>query len=250
MGMTHDNELNALLKERDQPTPESISLMLRKQIGTAYKAFKKVGKDGWAVGTPLSERDATALIMYYAAQGNPHAKKLAENRSTVTESPQKEKENTTPVEGTPAESVTENKEIKPSRLSLLDVVFWFTVCLTGWGFYTFFGVWGIGVWIVYALIAIHAMIMAQNPRLRSTARAGLAAVVGLEIIAFCVHFAMFNLAIWRIGGDLKRGEILPFRIFEHLDYPFYIAVVFAAILSAGNIYAVSVKMNITKELSK
>jgi len=250
MGMIQNIDLKGTQKERDVMTPTRLSLILGIETGTMYKAFRIVGTGTWGVNLPLSVADVDALILYYSNLGNETAIKLAESRQKPTET-EKESTETKPEISTPAtETEKERKETKPNRLSLLDVVFWFTVCLAGWGFYTFLGNWGIGVWVVYALIAVHAMIMARNPNLISTARAGLAAVIVLEIVTFFVHLAMFNLAIWRLGGNLRKGEILPFRVYEHLEYPFYIALVLAALLSAASIYAVAVRMGITMELSK
>ncbi len=130
-----------------------------------------------------------------------------------------------------------------SGVSELDVVFGVNILVADYGLIYQIGEMGVACAIVYSLVSVHAMKMAKNRHSQVTAQAGIAAVWVLEILSSVVHHSMFNLRLWQAG----LAEKLPFRIHEHIEWPFCIAVVFAGLLSGAAIYSVSVTLALTKE---
>jgi hypothetical protein len=252
MGMEQTDILKATQKERAEMTPEYLSLLLRKGVGTAYKAFKKVGKDTWALGTPLSEHDATALIMYYSRLGNEHAKQLAETRRTVTETEKKPAENTVQEVVQTKETEKESTETKKKASRwyyLADMGFFGVTAITAYELYFFLKIWGLFFWAIYALAMVFCLVMAKDSRVRETAQYGYTAVVILECLAFFSHLSMAN----HLVVTAAKTQQLPFLYNEFIGSmtaPFYIACAISGVLSGIPIFLLWARLNITKELSK
>jgi len=102
---------------------------------------------------------------------------------------------------------------------------------------------GLAFAVPYCLVSLHALRMAKNPESRKTARAGVAAVVILEVFTFFVHLVLFNL---RAVQAAKAGT-LPLMYWENISAPWYIACVLAGMFSAAGIYAVAVTFSLTSE---
>lgn len=130
-------------------------------------------------------------------------------------------------------------------ITALDIVFAVTILTAIYGLWYNLREMGLAFAVPYSLISFHAMRMAKNNRNLKTARAGIAAVVILEALAFFVHLSMFNLRVVQIA---QKGN-LPFEYsaWGSLEAPFYIALVLATLFSASGIYSVGVTFSMTKE---
>ncbi len=250
--MMPNDILKVTQADRDAMPPERLSLILGVQYGTLYKAFKKVGADSWVAGSPLSERDISALVYYYADLGNDTARKLAESRRKAEEPARNTDAPATESEVMPAESGEQKKET-PQKASvwyyLADLVFFGVSGIVAYELWFFLKVWGLLFWGVYAGALFFCLAMAKDKRVPETAQYGYTAVVILECVAFFSHLSMANnLAI----KAAKAGE-LPFLYNQwsgSMTAPFYIACALAAVLSGVPVFLLWARLNITKELSK
>lgn len=273
MGMTHDIDLKGTQKEQDVMTPTRLSLILGIQTGTMYKAFKIVGTGTWGVNLPLSVADIDALILYYAGLGNETAIKLAESRQKPTETENKapEKEVVSSAPATETEKEREETGRKVSRwYYLADTIFFFVLIMTGaeiWFFlsagtkaeatgYNIIKVWGIGLWFVYAVATTISLVMAKDANIPKTAEWGFTALVILEIFGAVCHFSMAKYLVTEAAknGLMPFTYAFPSQAMEGEWYsvtaPLWIAGAIAGILSGIVIYAVWIRLNITKELSR
>lgn len=268
--MTHD-----IIKhtERDVMTPTRLSLILGIQTGTMYKAFKLVCRGTWGINSALSEANVNALIFYYSDLGNDTAKKLAESRRKETEivSAPGGNEQVSKIE--PEESPAEKKETekKPSKwYYLADTIFFFVLIMTGvevWFFIStgmkadtpgaaIIRAWGMGLWFVYAVAISISLVMAKDASIPKTAEWSFTALVILEIIGAVCHFSMAKYVVTEAAknGLMPFTYAFPSQAMEGEWYsvtaPLYIAGAIAAVLSGIVIYAVWIRLSITKELAR
>lgn len=128
-------------------------------------------------------------------------------------------------------------------LTALDFVFFLTMGVADYGLVFLMKEMGF-IWAsVYTLVSFHALSMTKKSHAQMTAKSGIAAVVVLEIFAFFVHVAMFNLRAWQAA---KEGQ-MPFSPYEYPQAAFWISVALAALLSGAGIYAVSTTLSLTTE---
>lgn len=129
------------------------------------------------------------------------------------------------------------------RFTALDIVFYANMAVADYGLVFLLKEMG-GAWaLIYTLVSFQALQMAKNRYSQVTAGRGITAVWVLEIFAFFIHLAMFNLRAWQAAKD---GQ-MPFSPWENVTYPFWIAVALAALFSSAAIYAVSTTLALTKE---
>lgn len=128
-------------------------------------------------------------------------------------------------------------------VSMLDVVYYTTIGTAVYGLWFTLKEMGLAFAVPYCLVSLHALRMAKNPESRQTARAGVAAVVVLEVLTFFVHLVLFNL---RAVQAAKAGT-LPFLYWDDPSTPWYIACVLAGMFSAAGVYAVAVTFSLTSE---
>ena len=142
-------------------------------------------------------------------------------------------------------TVAENKGIwqEIRNTTALDMVFYINMLIADYGFFFLFKEMGLAAGSVYTLVSFHALRMAKNRYSQVTAERGISAVWALELIAFCIHLAMFNIRAWQAG---KAGK-LPFSVWENATYAFWVAVVLALLFSGAAIYSVSTTLALTKE---
>lgn len=128
-------------------------------------------------------------------------------------------------------------------LDELDFAFLFVLGVADYGLVYIMQEMG-GFWaIIYTLISVHVLRMTKHSHAQNTARTGISAVWVLEIVSFFIHCSMFNKKAWNAA---MNGN-LPFDPIEYPSYPFYIAVVLAALFSAAGVYAVTTKRALTVE---
>jgi len=234
---------------REVMTPERLSMILGIPPGTLYKAWKKNGLNGWGLGQVLDEDDVSTIILYYANLRNETAIRLAESRRKEKETPGSESRMQDNGSEAAKESRKEKGERKASRwYYIADLIFYGVLAVSGYEMWFFMGHWGLLFWAIYAAAVSLSLFMAKDPDIPRTAQTGFTAVCILESLAFFGHFAMANLLIVRAA----KAELLPFRYdaWGTLSAPFYIAGVLACVLSGIVIYAVWIRLNITKELNK
>lgn len=135
------------------------------------------------------------------------------------------------------------RSIKLQSVSMLDVVYYTTIATAVYGLWFTLKEMGLAFAVPYCLVSLHALRMAKNPDSRKTARAGVAAVVILEVLTFFVHLVLFNL---RAVQAAKAGT-LPLMYWENISAPWYIACVLAGMFSAAGVYAVAVTFSLTSE---
>jgi hypothetical protein len=128
-------------------------------------------------------------------------------------------------------------------VSMLDVVYYTTIATAVYGLWFTLKEMGLAFSVPYCLVSLHALSMAKNPESRQTARAGVAAVVVLEVLTFFIHLTLFNL---RAVQAAKAGT-LPFLYWDDPSTPWYIACVLAGMFSAAGVYAVAVTFSLTSE---
>lgn len=128
-------------------------------------------------------------------------------------------------------------------VTMLDVVYYTTIATAVYGLWFTLREMGLAFAVPYALVSFHALSMAKNPESRKTAKAGLGAVVVLEILTFFVHLVLFNLR----AVQAAKSNTLPFSYWETTEMPFYIACILAALFSAAGVYAVAVTFSLTSE---
>ena len=130
-----------------------------------------------------------------------------------------------------------------SSLTALDITFFANMAVADYGLVFLLKEMG-GAWaFIYTLVSFHALKMAKNRYSQVTASRGITAVWVLEIFAFFIHLAMFNLRAWQAAKD---GQ-MPFSPWENITYPFWIAFSLAALFSGAAVYAVSTTLALTKE---
>lgn len=149
--------------------------------------------------------------------------------------------------------VTEKPQQKPRRnilsgITALDIVYATTIVTAIYGLWFNLKEMGVAFAIPYSLISLHALRMAKNPDTLKTARAGISAVVVLEILTFFIHLSMFNLRVVQIA----KANALPFEYsyWGSMSAPFYIALVLSALFSGAGVYAVAITFSITAEKIK
>lgn len=272
MGMIQNNILKGTGTERDNMPPERLSAWLGIKKDTVYKAHKIVGKGKWATGVPLLPADVDALILYYSDR-NENARGLMETLRNATETEKERKETKQEISAPATETKKESKESakKPSRLYLLaDAIFFFVLIMTGaeiWFFlssgmkaeapgYNIIRIWGMGLWVVYAIAISISLVMAKDASIPKTAEWGFTALVILEIFGAICHFSMANYLV----TEAAKNGLMPFKYafpgmamegeWYSITAPFWIAGAIAGVLSGIVIYAVWIRLNITKELSK
>ncbi len=163
------------------------------------------------------------------------ARELLDQITEVIPEPQAETEQPKPVNES-----TENK--KESWFSLLDLAFYANMGIAIYGLVVILGIMGVLIGVFYTLISIHAIGLARDRYAANTSGASIGAVVVLEIFTYFIHLAMFNASIW------KGSETLPFQIMEAGEWRvFAIACVLAFVLTAGTIYAITVRNAQIKE---
>lgn len=128
-------------------------------------------------------------------------------------------------------------------VTMLDVVYYTTIATAVYGLWFTLREMGAAFAVPYALVSFHALSMAKNPESRQTAKAGLGAVVVLEILTFFVHLVLFNLR----AVQAAKADTLPFSYWETTEMPFVIACILAALFSAAGVYAVAVTFSLTSE---
>jgi len=145
----------------------------------------------------------------------------------------------------PAKQKTDGEESKSwiKSVSALDVVFFCNMAVADYGLVYMLKEMGAAWAIVYTLVSFHALKMAKDRYSQVTASRGIAAVWVLEVFAFFIHLAMFNLRAWQAAKD---GD-MPFSPWENITYPFWIAFALAALFSGAAVYAVSTTLALTKE---
>lgn len=268
--MTHDITTQT---ERDAMTPARLSLILGVQIETLRKASKIVCTGTWGKNSALSEADTNSLIFYYAALGNETAKKLAENRRKETEKVAVSGGNGQMAKIQPAEIPAEKKETekKASRWYFIaDAIFFLVLIMTGaevWFFLTtgmkadapgaaIIRAWGMGLWITYAAAISISLLMAKDASIPKTAEWGFTALVILEFFGAVCHFSMAKYLVTEAAknGLMPFTYAFPSQAMEGEWYsvtaPLWIAGAISAVLSGIVIYAVWIRLSITKELSK
>lgn len=256
--MNHDTDIAAILERNRHITPERLSVVLGVSLDTLYRAWKKQNPAlGWARGADLDEAGVEKMFAYYAGLGNTTALRMMENRQeeqggTERKAPDGTAESSgteqaQAVQAEPASPALTERTRKAPRFTVLDAVFLLILCLTGWNVFFFLGKWGAAFWLAYAGVMVDALRMASSPDIQRTARAGLAVVCVLEFIAFWTHLAMANLLL----VNAAKADLLPFRYeaWGSLEAPFYIACVVAATLSGTAVYAVWVRISVTKEMN-
>lgn len=86
--------------------------------------------------------------------------------------------------------------------------------------------------------------MAKDRYSQQTAKQGIVAICVLELLAFFVHLAMFNMRLW----DANQAGKLPFSVQDGwMHIPFVIALCLALLVSLTAIYAVTTTLSLTKE---
>lgn len=251
--MQNDKELIVLAAgTEDSMTPERLALILGLELDTLYRAWKTNGLNGWARKKPLDQDGVDTIIMYYANLGNETALRLSESarmrKEMIAESDGRQAPET--VKGADTDSGKNGSERKrPSRwYYIADLIFYGVLAVSGYELWFFLGRWGLFFWAIYAAAVTLSLFMAKDPDIPRTADAGFTAVCILEALAFFGHFAMANLLI----VNAAKADLLPFRYdaWGTLSAPFYIACVLACVLSGIVIYAVWIRLSITKELNK
>lgn len=131
-----------------------------------------------------------------------------------------------------------------SQLTALDVVFFANMAVADYGLIFLLKEMGFAWAFIYTLVSFHALKMAKTRHSQVTAKRGLAAVWVLEILAFFIHYTMFNLRVWQAA---KAGE-LPLNTWSEDVYIIQaIAPVLAILFSGAAIYAVSTTLALTVE---
>lgn len=254
MGMTqNDKELimQAAAKQ-DAMTPERLALILGLKVDTLYRAWIANGLNGWAKKKPLDQDSIDTIILYYANLGNETAIGLSENARMRKETPAENGGKPEPDSPASAESANKEAESAPVKPSgwyyIADAIFLGVLAVSGYELWFFLGRWGLFFWAIYAAAVSLSLFMAKDQRIPRTAEAGFTAVCIFEALAFFGHFAMANLLI----VNAAKANLMPFQYdaWGTLSAPFYIALVVACVPSGIVIYAVWIRLSITKELNK
>jgi len=148
-----------------------------------------------------------------------------------------------PIQAQPIAPVQQPKKRRLPAVTMLDVVYYTTIATAVYGLWFTLKEMGAAFAVPYALVSFHALSMAKNPESRQTAKAGLGAVVVLEVLTFFIHLVLFNLR----AVQAAKANTLPFSYWETTEMPFYIACIMAGLFSAAGVYAVAVTFSLTSE---
>lgn len=151
--------------------------------------------------------------------------------------------NPAPVQVQEVAPVVQPKKRSWPVVTMLDIVYYTTIATAVYGLWFTLREMGFAFAVPYALVSFHALSMAKNPESRQTAKAGLGAVVVLEVLTFFVHLVLFNLR----AVQAAKADTLPFSYWETTEMPFYIACIMAGLFSAAGVYAVAVTFSLTTE---
>lgn len=252
------------ISARTAVTPESVGRNFLREFGQQHPGYDTVLPHDQAAAllTRLSEKttrrthetaDAAAkLLEEFRAGRHQNGHLDGEQPQAMTARPRttrhaksvKRRETVAPVQQTePHTPMPAKPRLKMPSLSMLDVVYHTTIATAVYGLWFTLKEMGLAFAVPYTLVSLHALRMAKNPASRRTARAGLAAVVVLEVLTFFVHLVLFNL---RTVQAAKSGT-LPLMYWENIQGPWYIALVLAALFSAAGVYAVAVTFSLTSE---
>jgi hypothetical protein len=194
--------------------------------------------------TPESASAAAQLLAEFNA--GQHQNGHIEHAPKKAETPKPAPVKSTGIKANPVPVVIPVEQPKKRRLpavTMLDIVYYTTIATAVYGLWFTLKEMGLAFAVPYALVSFHALSMAKNPESRQTAKAGLGAVVVLEVLTFFVHLVLFNL---RAVQAAKAGT-LPFSYWETTEMPFYIACILAGLFSAAGVYAVAVTFSLTSE---
>lgn len=136
-------------------------------------------------------------------------------------------------------------------MPLLEKAYYIGVFIAMGGLWYYLEWIGAGVAAAYFLVSRKAMLMAKDKEVKESAKLGLAAVVIMEFAAWFIHFAMYNLLLWRKAGEL------PWKIVDHVKVdgvmqdvnatPGTVAFCLATFMSAVCAYSVWQMLTITSE---
>jgi hypothetical protein len=174
------------------------------------------------------------ILRDFAALSEKPARRLAAPAKRV---------NPAPVQVQEVVPVVQPKKRRWPVVTMLDVVYYTTIATAVYGLWFTLKEMGLAFAVPYALVSFHALSMAKNPESRQTAKAGLGAVVVLEILTFFIHLVLFNLR----AVQAAKADTLPFSYWETTEMPFYIACILAGLFSAAGVYAVAVTFSLTSE---
>lgn len=225
-------QVEALLSRMSERTtrraPEAATAA--KELLAEFRAGKHQNGHATLEMKPARSHDSEILREFGALSEKPARRRAAPAKRTVSEP-------------TPAPALQPAQRRKWPSVSMLDVVYYTTIATAVYGLWFTLKEMGLAFAVPYCLVSLHALRMAKNPESRQTARAGVAAVVILEIFTFFVHLVLFNL---RAVQAAKAGT-LPLLYWEDPSAPWYIACVLAGMFSAAGVYAVAVTFSLTSE---
>lgn len=251
IGVTAESAGRNFAREFGQPHPGFDAVLRPAQV----EALLSRMSERTTRRTPEAATAAQELLSEFRAgkhqNGHLESAKPESVREQATFSPKPARRTTAPakrtveatVQATPAPAPQPAQRRKWPTVSMLDVVYYTTIATAVYGLWFTLKEMGLAFAVPYCLVSLHALRMAKNPESRQTARAGVAAVVVLEVLTFFVHLVLFNL---RAVQAAKAGT-LPLLYWEDPSAPWYIACVLAGMFSAAGVYAVAVTFSLTSE---